>query len=76
MRMSIRADDPGYENYQRYGRSTVFLGGKEVRFCITADEEEGMVVRYKTYSDSSLMVANGEIQQETLKGKVKIVPTL
>ena len=74
MRVSVRENDPGYENYE-YGQRA-FLNGEEVTFrCFLADEELGEVHVYKlnergvAYYDAE----KDEIPWEILRGEVRIV---
>lgn len=72
MRMSINAWDDGYKNLDLNAR--VFLDGVEQKLCVTADEEKGYVLRYKSI-DHILKVDKqlGAIEQEEVYGKVEII---
>ena len=53
----------------------VFLDDVDVgRFCETADEGRGYIVRFRQAEDGSLLVsANDEILRETVHGHVRVV---
>lgn len=50
MRISLRPNDSGYANHvalRSHGkRASIKLNGEEQTYCITADSEAGVVVRY------------------------------
>lgn len=81
MRVSIRPTDPGYANFLGVGLHHVYLNGSRVIDCITADEEEGLIVRYARdewgrYVLQRVLDNEGneysEIVLETVRGKVEI----
>jgi hypothetical protein len=73
MRVSVVPTDPGYR-VQAYNYS-VLLDGVEQTQCITADEEQGYVVRYKTDAHGKLVFNAGTeaCETEVVHGKVEIV---
>ena len=79
MRVSCSDKDPGYENYWRHrvnGKTPkVFLDGKEVKQCVTADEEEGYVLRNLLNDDGEayLVAHTKEVARAEERGKVEIV---
>jgi hypothetical protein len=77
MRLSVRADDPGYLPYACMGRLgskvRIMLDGQEVRYVITADTDEGLIRRFKHDSNNDLMVEDDHILEETIRGKVEII---
>lgn len=52
MRISLRRTDSGYENYihfrSRLQRTLIKLNGELQTTCITADDEAGVIMRYKS----------------------------
>lgn len=72
MRISVKPDDPGYSPLAKDGY--VFLDGRKLDMCFTADEELGMVWVYKK-KDKGLCYLDeeGELAVECLKGHVQIV---
>jgi hypothetical protein len=73
MRTSVLKDDPGYKNFA-FGKYNIFLDGRPVRLCITADEEEGFVLVHAVGDDGKPYL--NETRTETVKirfqGKVEI----
>lgn len=74
MRISCEEDDPGYLDCHNIVRVTakVYLDGVEIRDVVTADEEEGMLVRYCRKDNGLLIVENGIVLRETLHGVVEL----
>jgi hypothetical protein len=78
MRMSCDTSDPGYRAFIEAGghggKVVVYLDDVEQTECITADEEEGFVLRHVT--DAAGDIVLNEARTETLKeratGKVRI----
>lgn len=73
MRLSIIENDKGY-NATAY-LSKVLLNGIELNNCITADEDEGYCLVYKTDDNGKTIpnVANNKLLTEVLHGHVEIV---
>ncbi len=73
MRISTQKCDPGYCP-QMAGKSKVFLDGKELKYCITADEEKGRAFVYKLNDDGKPYIEPGtdEAATEWLTGNVRI----
>lgn len=74
MRVSVKKEDPGYrEDIEVYG-TKVFLDGKEIHHCFTADEETGEAFCYVTKNGRDVLAEDGEsILTVILKGKIEIV---
>ena len=72
MRMSVNGWDEGHKNLDL--RAIVLLDGVEQKLCVTADEEKGYVLRYKSI-DHILKVDKqlGAVEQEEVYGKVEII---
>lgn len=73
MRVSVDKNDKGYVEdswaYQPY------LNGEKVSFCITADEEEGIVL-VEEYDENGKVVLDERcenIRTKILRGEVKII---
>lgn len=74
MRISVRKDDPGYQaNAFDY---CVFLDGKELEQCFTADEELGLAYCYQATSNGVPIVDRSgpepKLKEITRRGKVEI----
>lgn len=78
MRLSVIADDPGYLVYAAMGHLgrevRIKLDGQEVSGVLTADDEEGLIVRAKRDELHLLMIKDGEVLTEEIRGKVEIIP--
>ncbi len=73
MRISVVPSDEGYVNSGLREKANVYLDGVKQRFCVTADEEQGVVVRYVVKNgDLSIDGSGGTLEVETVKGKVVI----
>lgn len=57
MRLSVEKDDPGYSTWSEHGEIRVLLDGVEVKSCVMADEEAGMV-RCVAYDEKGYAQAN------------------
>lgn len=75
MRVSVIEGDPGYVPPHESARCRVTLNGREVRGCVTADEEIGIVTFVELEPDGKHMVVRGgEVQYRRDVGKVEIIP--
>jgi hypothetical protein len=70
MRISVNPKDKGFRSDARQFKVTV--DGILVARCITADDDLGMVVRYKTDDSRRIAVDGGAATIETVYGRVKI----
>lgn len=71
MRVSADRNDPDYRS--DYGLISVFLDGKELTKCITADTASGTALVYATDAEGKIAPnRNGEPQVTTLNGVVEI----
>ena len=52
----------------------VYLNGRKIKDCISADSESGDIEVYRKYNDGEFIIndAGTEIERETLKGRVRI----
>lgn len=78
MRLSIEEQDDYDDAKLRLTRTAViYLDDKVVERCITADEEQGLVVVYKDIRSINFLEESyrhgGDWPRETLYGKVRIV---
>lgn len=75
MRVSVDPGDPGYVRDAAGGRYEVYLDSERITKAITADEEQGIVVRYVTDRNGFgvLDPVRNEALRETLTGRVVIV---
>ncbi|MEP9378083.1 hypothetical protein ABLE91_15305 [Aquabacter sp. CN5-332] len=78
IRISVVEGDPGQVNYQQLVdqgyRVDVFLDGVKQRYTLTADEGEGVVVRFSASSATGEIrtTPDGRFIEETVRGKVEI----
>lgn len=77
MRISANEDDAGFAAWKRVPEDRrrdirIFLDGAEQRRVVTADADQGIVVRLKEDAAGQIFVLNDEIAQETLTGNVRI----
>ncbi len=73
MRISVVPSDEGYVNSELREKANVYLDGVKQRFCVTADEEQGLVVRYVVKNGNLSIDGSGTtLEVETVKGKVVI----
>lgn len=74
MRTSVDPQDPGHKNFSP-GKWDIYLDGKLVRYCITADEEEGFVLFHAADETGKILIdkAINETIKQTSRGKVQIV---
>lgn len=76
MRISCDPSDPGYENYAKHtpGGVRVYLNGRELDQCVTADEENRYVVVYDCGPDGKPRIdGDGEVRFKALHGLVRVV---
>lgn len=73
MRVTCDRRDPAYAPEHR--RAIVFLDGKRVERCITADDKEGMVIVHPVDDAGRLLVdrEKQELVRQELRGRVRIV---
>lgn len=72
MRLSVVLGDPGYQPSHITRNARVMLNGREVRSCVTADEEAGIAVVHRHDEKGRLVLSFGEPVTETLRGVVRI----
>ena len=71
MRISVDPADPGY--VQGSSIYQVYLDGRQLKDCVTADEERGNLICYKHENGKPVInKAGDEFVLETLQGKVEI----
>lgn len=71
MRISICDDDPGYVEHP--GEWEVFLDGKYLTNCLTADEEEGMAEVYTKDEDNKFIIGSlDRLVTHKVYGKITI----
>lgn len=74
MRLSIDKRDPGFSHRAVGLKARIYLDGVEQTYAVTADEEEGLIVRYKL-GDNGRPIRDEEQRGfvlETARGKVQI----
>lgn len=75
MRVSCEEGDAGYVTFiLERGRmpQKVYLDGVLIHDAITADDELGVVIRYKRDRDDNLILDGDGAARETLHGRVEI----
>lgn len=73
VRVSCDDSDPGYANFQGYGRHEVLLNGSVVPEAIAADEERGEVIRWARDEFGEFVRDDEHLFTELVRGKVEIV---
>ncbi|WP_424813564.1 hypothetical protein [Roseococcus sp. YIM B11640] len=75
MRVSIVEGDPGYMPPGATIGFKILLDGEEQNACVTADEEQGLIVRYKRGEGGKLLAValDGDLIREEVRGKVEII---
>lgn len=76
MRLSCDDNDPGYQAWEERHPVKVFLDGVEMDRCITADTDEGYILRFRCHPDGRVVVDNGVVCKEELYGVVTIEPLM
>jgi hypothetical protein len=73
MRSSVLKDDLGFKNF-RPGAYEIFLNGEKVPQVLTADEEQGYILKHKLDEHGKLVInaAGTAVEREELRGKVEI----
>lgn len=73
MRISVDKNDPGYAAYEADRNVIVLLDGDPQRLVVTADEERGVIVRYKV-DDRGRPVHDGDRMALDVKvGRVQVL---
>lgn len=74
MRVSIDKDDRSYDPLVNTNDITVLLDGVKQTTCITADDEEGYIIRYATDANGKILIDNSgkHATTECIHGKVTI----
>lgn len=82
MRVSVDHNDPGYRQDAHSGNYECFLDGEKVDAVITADEEQGYILKYELDENKERVLKEDEttgqryLATEELKGNVKIKRTM
>ena len=73
MRVTVDRRDPAYDPEHR--RAIVFLDGKRVERCITADDEAGLVVVHPVDDAGKIIIdrEKDEAVRQELRGRVRII---
>ncbi|ATA23523.1 hypothetical protein BIY26_09445 [Brenneria goodwinii] len=74
MRLTVLDDDPGQKIRIGIDRYRVWLDDKEVRHCLTADDDKGEVISIVTDENGWMVAENGEVKRRTRYGQVRIEP--
>ena len=72
MRITVVNGDPGERVFPEREVINVYLNGKEVEWCFTADDERGEVVAAVMDKDGRPCTESNEVMRETLYGEVRI----
>ncbi|MGO4641708.1 hypothetical protein AB4Z43_25030 [Mesorhizobium sp. 2RAF45] len=73
MRISADNDDAGYVSAERRRGVRIYLDGIDLKDVITADEEDGYILRALRDDLQLLVFENGQLVTEEMRGKVKII---
>ena len=76
MRVSTDMEDIGFraetDIENRGAILAIYLDGVKQEYVVTADSDEGIIIRLKRYPDGAFVVSGDEIVRETLNGDVRI----
>jgi hypothetical protein len=72
MRITVLDDDPGKRISPGAERYEVKLDGKIIKYCLTADDEKGLVISAVADERGLMRARNGEVEKTTLYGRVEI----
>lgn len=72
MRISILEGDPGYRLPPELISYAIYLDGVQQWYVITADDEQGFVLRYKTDAQGQLISKDDFLIEERVEGSVVI----
>lgn len=78
MRLSTDTSDPGYRAWRGMGkrrtRVRIFVGGQEVKLCMTADTKRGYVLACDTDEAGKVQInkRRGTIRLKQMRGDVRI----
>jgi hypothetical protein len=72
MRITVLDDDPGKRINPGAERYEVSLDGEIIKYCLTADDEKGLVIFAVTDERGLMKALNGEVEKNTLYGRVEI----
>jgi len=75
MRVSADSKDPGYIEPGTRWNVKITLDGAEVRDVVTADSDEGFIVRHARDADGRLRLNGGHFVEERIDGTVTITTT-
>lgn len=75
-RVSVDKSDPGYEPWiklrSRGKDIRTLLDGVPVKYCVTADSDEGLVVRYPCDRNGRVLIHGDQVVMESVHGKVEL----
>jgi hypothetical protein len=72
MRISADPNDPGHEAYAINPRVMVFLDGDPQRGVVTADDEQGVLIRYRLDDRGMPVVEEDRFALEVKVGRVEV----
>lgn len=72
MRITVLDDDTGKRIKPGAERYEVKLDGKIIKYCLTADDEKGLVICAVADERGLMRARNGEVEKTTLYGRVEI----
>lgn len=78
MRLSTVEGDPGFLRWAQMSsdersKIVVLFNGTPQKGCVTADEEEGLIVLERRDDDGRFVIKGDRIIRDTLSGRVTIV---
>lgn len=75
MRLSSDSDDRSFDEWRVLNDThivLVWLDGIEQKKCITADDDEGFIIRIATDEDGNTVLKGDYVQYERVDGSVRI----
>lgn len=72
MRITVLDDDPGKRINPGAERYEVRLDGEIIKYCLTADDDKGLVICAVADKRGLMKALNGEVEKTTLYGRVEI----
>jgi hypothetical protein len=72
MRITVLDDDPSKRINPGAERYEVRLDGEIIKYCLTADDEKGLVICAVADGRGLMKALNGEVEKTTLYGRVEI----
>lgn len=72
MRITVLDDDPGKRINPGVERYEIRLDGEIIKYCLTADDDKGLVICAIADERGHMRARNGEVEKTMLYGRVEI----